>query len=56
MIVNPITTGDMGVLASEEDGRLISVLIPLIVTRRRFVVVKGFVLDGTGASFADQGG
>lgn len=56
MIVNPITTGDIGVLASEEDGLLISVLMPLIVTRRRFVVVKGFVLEGTGASLADHGG
>lgn len=54
MIVNPITTGEIGVLASEEVGLFKSVLIPLIVTRRRLAVVNGFVLDGTGASFADH--
>ena len=31
-----MTTGDIGVFASDE-GRLTSVLIPLIVTRRRLV-------------------
>lgn len=34
--LNPMTTGEIGVLASDE-GRLTSVLMPLIVTRRRLV-------------------
>lgn len=34
--LNPMTTGEIGVPASDE-GRLTSVLIPLIVTRRRLV-------------------
>ena len=34
--LKPMTTGEIGVLASDE-GRLTSVLIPLIVTRRRLV-------------------
>ena len=32
-----MTTGEIGVLASDEEGRLTSVLIPLIVTQRRLV-------------------
>ena len=32
-----MTTGEIGVLASDEEGLLTSVLIPLIVTRRRLV-------------------
>ena len=49
--VNPITTGEIGVLASDE-GRLTSVLIPLIVTRRRLVGegAWGFETDELEAS------
>lgn len=43
-----MTTGEIGVLASDEGGRLTSVLIPLIVTRRRFVG------EGTGGLEVDE--
>lgn len=43
-----MTTGEIGVLASDEGGRLTSVLIPLIVTRRRLVG------EGTGGLEVDE--
>ena len=47
-----MTTGEIGVLASDEGGRLTSVLIPLIVTRRRLVGdgAWGFEADELEAS------
>jgi hypothetical protein len=49
--VNPMTTGEIGVFASDE-GRLTSVLMPLIVTRRRLVGegAWGFEADELEAS------
>lgn len=46
--LKPMTTGEIGVLASDEGGRLTSVLIPLIVTRRRLVG------EGTGGLEVDE--
>jgi hypothetical protein len=50
--LKPMTTGEIGVLASDEEGRLTSVLIPLIVTRRRLVGegAWGFGIDELEAS------
>lgn len=50
--LKPMTTGEIGVLASDEEGRLTSVLIPLIVTRRRLVGegAWGFEVDELEAS------